>query len=985
MPFFSALDNNNTLTVFNSSNPSVTSTISVTGVNGTLLGIDTRPSNGLVYGITDTNDVYTIDAATGVATFVSTLNIPFTGGTLSGFDFNPVADRLRLVGTNDQDFRINVDTGEVTIDGNLAFAPGDPNAAASPTITAAAYENAIANPTATELYNIDSALDILTEQDPPNDGTQVTVGPLGVDFGDIGGFDIVSPAQGVNMGFAASGSTLYSVDLDAGTTTSLGPIGSDDDDDGAGDTDLNLIGLTNIDDPRTPPVAAGTQFLALTTDNVLQTFDGGSPNAVTSTPVTGLDGDLLGIDVRPSNGLVYGITTNNSVYIINPNSGVATFISTLSVPFSGDAVSGFDFNPAADRLRLVSENNQNFRINVDTGEVIIDGDLAFGAEDSTNFGVDPTVTAVAYINAIADPTTTLLYDIDAELDSLLVQSPANDGTLFTVGSLGFDFDTLGGFDIVTAGEGNNAGFAVSNGILYSVDLDTGTSTSLGSVGDGSTNISGFTSLPAAANTQFTALAEDNTLVTFASGNTSVATTTTVTGVDGTLLGIDTRPANGLVYGVTDTNGVYTIDVTTGAATLVSTLDIPFNGDSVSGFDFNPAADRLRLVNDDDQNFRINVDTGEVILDGDLAFAAGDANFGADPNVTAAAYINAIADPTTTLLFDIDSDLDILTTQDPANDGILSTVGSLGIDFDEVGGFDIVSTSEDNNTAFAVSDSTLYSINLRTGQAVDLGAIAGAEDLNFLGLTATGIAGAPIVTDGTVGNDAITGTDGIDTIRGNDGNDTLSGLGGDDTILGGRGNDVIDGGAGDDTLRGLADADIITGGSGNDDILGNGGDDILRGNRGEDRLIGGKGNDRVNGGANDDLIRGAKGNDVLIGGSGRDRIFGGQGDDRLFGGVGRDTLRADGGNDRLDGGEANDIIRTGAGNDRVVLRAGDGTDTVFRFDAQGNDRFLLEDISFGQISLDIQGRNTAIVFGDETLAVVRNNTSLVAGDFNTITA
>ena len=58
--------------------------------------------NGLVYALDTANNIYTIDVSSGVASYVSTLDTPFEGGTISGFDFNPVADRLRLVGDNDQ-------------------------------------------------------------------------------------------------------------------------------------------------------------------------------------------------------------------------------------------------------------------------------------------------------------------------------------------------------------------------------------------------------------------------------------------------------------------------------------------------------------------------------------------------------------------------------------------------------------------------------------------------------------------------------------------------------------------------------------------------------------------------------------------------------------------------------------------------------------------------------------------------------------------
>ena len=194
----------------------------------------------------------------------------------------------------------------------------------------------------------------------------------------------------------------------------------------------------------------------------------------------------------------------------------------------------------------------------------------------------------------------------------------------------------------------------------------------------------------------------------------------------TLLGIDTRPANGLIYGLTTASNLYTLDPNSGAASLVSTLSQPFTGTTVTGFDFNPVPDRLRLVGDNDQNFRINVDTGAVTVDGNLAYAAGDANFGANPAVSAVAYTNAIASPTSTQLYDIDTNLDVLTLQNPPNNGTLTTIGKLGIDFGTLSGFDIISTAEGTNAAFAVSNSTLYSINLQTGAASSLGTIGGGN-------------------------------------------------------------------------------------------------------------------------------------------------------------------------------------------------------------------------------------------------------------------
>ncbi|WP_413164022.1 DUF4394 domain-containing protein [Capilliphycus salinus ALCB114379] len=258
MENLAALTDNNTLLIFNSSNPGQVTTIAVTGIEGTLLGIDTRPANGLIYGLTTANNLYTIDPSSGVATLASTLSQPFEGGTISGFDFNPAADRLRLVGDNDQDFRINVDTGAVIVDGTLAFAQGDVNAGINPNVTASAYTNSFAGTTSTQLYNIDTLLNTLVLQNPPNDGILVTVGELGLDFDTLGGFDIASSPNGSNTAFAASNSMLYTVDLATGTATNVGMIGDD--------ANLNLQGLAVLDPLTGDFVFDPAQYLASNLD-----------------------------------------------------------------------------------------------------------------------------------------------------------------------------------------------------------------------------------------------------------------------------------------------------------------------------------------------------------------------------------------------------------------------------------------------------------------------------------------------------------------------------------------------------------------------------------------------------------------------------------------------------------------------------------------------------------------------------------------------
>jgi Domain of unknown function (DUF4394) len=250
------LTGGNTLVSFDSANPSSTTTLAVSGANlsSALLGIDYRPANGQLYGITSTG-VFSIDPISGNATLVNTLSSTFNSGTISGVDFNPAADALRITGANGQNLRIaGGGLGTTNVDGNLAYTAGDPNAGASPTISASAYTNNFAGIPAgrtTQLFNIDTNLDVLVLQTPPNNGTLVTIGSLGVNVGSEGGFEIFSPVNGANTAFAAftpNGSTaasLYTIDLGTGAATSLGQIGT-----GAG---YNLTGLTAPISPTSVP------------------------------------------------------------------------------------------------------------------------------------------------------------------------------------------------------------------------------------------------------------------------------------------------------------------------------------------------------------------------------------------------------------------------------------------------------------------------------------------------------------------------------------------------------------------------------------------------------------------------------------------------------------------------------------------------------------------------------------------------------------
>ncbi len=195
--------------------------------------------------------------------------------------------------------------------------------------------------------------------------------------------------------------------------------------------------------------------------------------------------------------------------------------------------------------------------------------------------------------------------------------------------------------------------------------------------------------------------------------------------DTAIVGIDYRPATGELIGLGNAGGVYAISDRNATATKKSQLSVALAGTSF-GVDFNPTVDRLRIVSDAGQNLRANVDTGATLVDGTLSYAPPAAASG----ITGAAYTNNDADlNTATTLFDLDSAMDQIAVQSPANSGTLAPTGKLGVDTSPTVGFDIFSDTRNGTTAgvrafasltTADGRSRFFRINLLQGRAREVG-------------------------------------------------------------------------------------------------------------------------------------------------------------------------------------------------------------------------------------------------------------------------
>jgi hypothetical protein len=280
-------------------------------------------------------------------------------------------------------------------------------------------------------------------------------------------------------------------------------------DDGAGwIAAVDGMSLIQVDTPLTVigTIAPPAETLIATNGTSITRFQSDSIGTVSTIPITGLQAGvtLVDIDLRPRNGVVYGMGTFGHFYSINPVTGVATEIGGGGLPLSGTAI-GIDFIPVdfipsiGDLLRTVSNTEQNQTISTN------------GQLSGTHEALNPAgnIVSIAYDrsdNYFATPTT--LYGIDSAAGTLVLigsingtPNHPNTGIVTTVGSLGLgtNLNEAIGFDI--SGTTGTAYASITTGgisRLYTIDLTTGAATlsssNGGAIGAGTTPFVGLTSL-----------------------------------------------------------------------------------------------------------------------------------------------------------------------------------------------------------------------------------------------------------------------------------------------------------------------------------------------------------------------------------------------------------------------------------------------------------------------------------------------------------
>lgn len=530
-----ALLSSNQLVLFNTDNPAAAQTpINITGVGAgdEIVSIDHRPQSGYLYGLAfnptiGAAQLYAISSQSGVANSVGSPGsfvdaqgtaVPIGDGadTQFGIDFNPTVDRLRIVNSAGQNFRINPNSGAF-VDGDAGVSgvnmDGAINGSGVTSIQETSYTNSSPNSSAATQYGLDAVTDSLYIQNPPNAGTQTNPVPLSENIIQVRGFDIpssvvtttsnspVSSGSGFAFLERASNSqqVFCSIDLVSGALSNITEFPRVE--------NSNLLGLAVRSQSGVPIIGIDSAGTTLYRFNSLST---GSPGSATITGINAGEG-LVGIDFRPATGALFGLGVDSSsdtatLYRLDPQTGALTAIGTPGgitfVDGLGDPVDlpdstagyGFNFNPAVDRIRVVTGSGLNFRINPNNGAAV-DGDL--GGNESSVLGINTdgpingaTTSAhgTAYTNPFAQVSgsaITTQYTIDGASNALYIQTPPNSGTQggqipVILGGSSLDFENVLGFDIPSETRAASSNSSVTSGIAYAA-LTVGSSTSLYSI------------------------------------------------------------------------------------------------------------------------------------------------------------------------------------------------------------------------------------------------------------------------------------------------------------------------------------------------------------------------------------------------------------------------------------------------------------------------------------------------------------------------
>jgi hypothetical protein len=427
--------------------------------------------------------------------------------------------------------------------------------------------------------------------------------------------------------------------------------------------------------PAFAPAAAAETAYAVTASNALIRFETGTPGAVTTIgPITGLQPaeQIAAMDFRPANARLYAVGSSNRLYFIDPATGAATAVNSnpLSVILAGGV--SMDFDPVQDRIRIVTSTNQNLLVDPDTAALTTQTPI------TTSSGT-VAVTAIAYTNNFDGADRSTLLGIDSINDRFVViggVEPTDGGASQAGGTaapfsnaLGVDTDTLSGLDVIA-----NAGIG-----YFTIGAAGDPQSTLYRFVTGNPSVTPTIVGPVGAGERVRALAvfsqavtlwgiREGHLISFLStvvksAGAPLFSNTPLLGLNAeeSVRCIDVRPANSLLYGITNQNRLLTIDTGTGQVSAVGMVG------SLAGLpdacDFDPVADRLRVITDSEQNIVINpADATAVVQTSPTRI------------ISALGYTNSIAGAATTTLYGIEDAIRTLVTFADPPTGVATSIG-----------------------------------------------------------------------------------------------------------------------------------------------------------------------------------------------------------------------------------------------------------------------------------------------------------------------
>jgi len=221
----------------------------------------------------------------------------------------------------------------------------------------------------------------------------------------------------------------------------------------------------------TAPIAARADgpgidrtVFGLIAGNSLMVFDIATGTVTAELPISGVGGDLVGIDYRPGDHKLYGLSTGGGIYRVTPNAGIPSEL-TATLALSGVATVNFD--PVVDLLRVFTTSGQEYTVDPDTGQVETVSPASSFAATVASLGADG-----------------VFYGIDSNTDTLVTIASA----VTAVGGLGVNVIGPASFDIVDETQVALAAMRPNSSdvsFVYTVDLATGHAQALGPIGGSS--------------------------------------------------------------------------------------------------------------------------------------------------------------------------------------------------------------------------------------------------------------------------------------------------------------------------------------------------------------------------------------------------------------------------------------------------------------------------------------------------------------------